>query len=691
MTIQQSTPAPIDISPEAHRALSAKVREWSGWGDARLVFGPTSTGAHATTEHISRTFTVNPTNLVLNPNRVLLTLTPFRLRQEAVLTGAVLHESGHARHTLWKPRTPEQLAAFVHGDGTPVTSQTFALASLMEEPRVEGLAARDADKIGAAGLGWTMRASAAHLIPTTKMDLTDPGQQIMDLITSWALRAGRQIALAHFTEHHSRPWVSDFTSLLHNSLITLFTATDPDEEYGTPHNRSQRIISLLHDMMWNENDRGTYMVDKAREVLEILFPETEGDEDEQPMPGAGCEQPQPEEDEESESEGGEEQESGASPSTDEDDAEPEEGGEDGAGEGEDEAEEGEQGEGEPEGQSPSDDGSDSPADGEPEPGEGEQGEGEGEQGEVDPVAAALAKALADMEKQADASTEEETEEEGEKAPPSNGAGAGVGSEDAGFRPPNADERMVANRASKFMRDLISPDESSKTSITDSPSSMVDGASLAAWRASGGVSDPHFFIRTRREVKPSPPVKIAVLVDISGSMDILQDPSALLSWALSSAALDLRNFAGRGQQIESTLIHWGSTARVIQRNGDTIPGISTAECWEGTQAMPDALDLVAEQIPGFFDVSDHPVNRLLVQFTDWDLTGGVRRSTDGIKQAMAAGVNMLSIVPPNYTNRWHTKLPAIMSECTIQRGRSAIVRYNPARPDDVWSAASEALR
>ncbi len=658
---------PVDVSGDAVLALSKLVRTWSGWPDARLLFGTPESSPHAECDHVTRTLIANADTLVRNPNRILHTITPFRLRQEAVLTGILLHESGHARHSLWLPRTEEEAEAkpLVHSDGTAPTNQVVALARLMEEPRIEGLMFRDADKINATGLGWTMKASAAHLIPTTVLDLTNPNQTLMDLITSWTLRAGRQIGLHYWSGDAARPWVNDFTELLYQSIVahlTALTPTDMDFETASitpsPHSEASQVMNDLREMIYEQDDTGPSMIDLAREVLRRLFPETPPED--MPMAGSGCGEEQGESEQSSPGAGsgeGDEEGTGADESDEQ--------GEDG-------------GQAQSEGEEAGDGGSASPS---------------MEEREPTPAEEALAKALAEMEAKAAEATNGESKAEAKKEPPKNkinSAGAGgTGGMGGDWRDPTKPERDIAKGAENFLRELISPTEANKVSLSDSPSATVDPAALAAWRADGGTRTPHFFKRTRREVEPSPPVKIAILVDVSSSMKVLQAPSAILSWALASAALDLRNFAGRGQQIESTLIHWGRTARVIQRNGEMLPGIREVLCAEGTTAMGEALALVAQEIPGFFDASEKPINRLLVQFTDWELWGPDHEIVTQLGDGLASGVNMLSVVPGGYAAR-SSKLSNVLAKIPVQRGTTSLIRYNPMFPDQVWESAMEAL-
>ena len=679
-------PAPVAVSDEAQRALAFKMREWSGWADATLVLGKPRVSPYAECDHNKHQFTANPDALVLNPNRVVLTVTPFRLKQEAVFTGALLHEAGHARYSKWQPRTPEAVAAFCHSDGSKVSAATMALARVMEEPRIEGLIARDSGRIGALGLDWTMRAASAHLLPMTAL-AADPDQKILDLITSWALRAGRQIALNHHTGFQIRPWAGQFTTLMGTTVYEHLV----DKDSVDPSGDQNRIASLLIDMItWVEGAvHRAFMVDAAREVLTLLFPETP--EDEQPEAGEGCSGQQGQSEKGEKGEKSEQQEPGAEGDS--------KAGADGDGETEGDAEgdapedmdsDADSGEGgatpstgEDEGEAESSDEGDPSEDAEPERGDGEA--------ETD-TESELAKALRSMEEQAKSETEEDADEQSQQTGGSAGGHGGGGDMGEGWRTPNKREREIQKGAERFLRGLIAPTEASKVTLTEAPSAMVDGAALAAWKAGGMIRDPKFFRRTRREVEPSPPVKIAVLVDVSGSMEELQKPSAILSWALASAALDLRNFAGRGQQIESTLIHWGSDARVIQKNGQMLPGIREVPCIEGTSAMAEALDLVAEQLPGFFEVGDKPTHRLLVQFTDWELTGwgSAREAARGrVHKALMSGVNMVTVAPHDYNER-RSDLPEFIRLAPFMRGTSTVMRYNKMFPEQVWDTASRAL-
>lgn len=653
-TEEVQPPPPVRMSGQARQVLSAALRRWSGWNKATVEFKPPppeSGGFFAATFHPERRFYLNVDALTRNPHRVLRQVTPYRMRQEAVLTGAMLHEAGHARHSHWRPRTADQCKKFKHGfgsehEGEEVNKPTLDLAALMEEARVEGLMNYEAGKIGALGMEWTMRAAAATLYPMPTLH-TDPDRAIMDVITAYVLRAGRQMAYAHRTEYVIPQWVNDFQVLLHGAVQTYLEGKGVDSyDAGVS---ASLVMARIHDMVRCSDDTGTFMVDTAREVLDILFPET--DPDDCPSPEGGC------------------AEAGAGlPQHDLE-------GDDSPGEGE----------GEGEGGGISGD-SDTEGDGE--------GEGEGEDTE-----SPLAKALAELGEQADKQTEADAAVcAGEAPPPAEvdptdrtGSGAGKGYADppeGAWRPPTSAERKVKAAGETFLRSLIDPTVTRKVRTTSSPTSTIDAAAYAAWKANGQRTEPTFFRQIKRTITQAPPVKIAILRDVSASMDALTKPSALLAWSMAAAAYDLRNFAGRGVQIESCFINWGSSARVIQRNGEMLRGVFESPCNETTTALQEAFELVEEQMPGFFDRPEVPTSRLLIHFTDWRL--GYKDGVETQVRALSNGVNTLSVVPRSWNARGTDWAKVMDYSNGIREGEAEVIPYDRDNPGQVWAAAQQML-
>jgi hypothetical protein len=611
---------PVQVSGTAHKALVAKFRRWSGWSDATMILDNprdhvkdalSDTGLVDTEGHVMY---LNINKVSLNPNRVLLTVNPFRLRQEAVMTGIMLHEAGHARHSHW--REDEPATGAIHDDGSPVTEQEMALACLMEEPRIEGLMCRDARSLGAARLGWTMRASAAHLLPMTTLS-RDPGQQIMDLISAWTLRAGRVISVADHTGMTKPNWVLKFGSFLEDEIEEWLVSQDDDD--ADVH--AQDIYTLLRAMVTADesHDYDTFMVDRARDVLKLLYPNGDGESN---MPGGSCAVAGP----------------------------------------------------------------------------------EGDTSEFSDVKSQAAVTLKEIEGDADAqvaanaeSEEPAGEDESDEAPGGTKGGVGSGNwTPVPARAPSKSERELQKHAEKFLRSIIAPVEHSVTRLSDSPAATVDGAALLAWKAGGQVRAPKFFKQSRREVLPSPPVDVAILGDISGSLSPLQYPQAVLAWALSAATVDLSNYAGRGQQIRSCMIHWGDKAEVVQHVGQRVDGIREVPCNDGTYALGPAMRLIEQEMPGFLDppTDGKPTNRLIVTFTDWDhSTQGLDDAYEQTVRALAAGVNIVSVTPGQGMG-WYSEgrslLTRVLRENPGLPGVSSLTKYDALAPNQVWEEAARAL-
>lgn len=603
---------PVVVTGSAHKALADKMREWSKWPDASLILGPTESGVPsiAITKFNERQFVINPDRLILNPHRYLGTITPFRLRQEAALTGVLLHEAAHARFSTWMPRTPDAMKALRE----EWTEAEIALAKVIEEPRIEAWMAKEQPD-----LAWTMLFSSAKVMPAADIS-SDPTTQITDLVRIWLLKVGRLVG-----QDKSLPlWAETLKHLLVDAIQAKFVSADP-------------VLRLLEDAVVVEPSK---VLPYARKILSLLFPET--DPDDMPVMEGGC--------------------SGSGSASES---------------GEGESEEGESGSGES---------------GSGESGESGSGEDESDSDMSQAVADILRLAEIDSEKEkSDALAGGGPSTDSAPAPaPTPGSGPGVGTSQPGkgltYRHPTPNERDVQRAASRFLRNLIAPSEGQVAALSEAPSSQVDGPALSAWKSGGRVKEPRFFRQTRREVKPSPPVKIGILVDVSMSMDDLQAPSHLLSWALSNACLDLKNFAGRGQQVESCLIHWGDKVLLVSGVGDVLPGIVDADdCNQYTTALPEAFDLLEKQMPAFF--TPDGANKVLVMFTDWEISYRVDVIQHRAAQLDQAGVTMVTITIPGWSKyaNFYTNMVAQWN-----RGKHAMHIYG-GNPLPVWSEIEKVIR
>lgn len=105
-----------------------------------------------------------------------------------------------------------------------------------------------------------------------------------------------------------------------------------------------------------------------------------------------------------------------------------------------------------------------------------------------------------------------------------------------------------------------------------------------------------------------------------------------------------------------------------------------------------------EIPGIFDAPETPENRLLVLFTDWELsfTGG-DEARAAVGDALSNGVNLLS-VKPDVPYSKSSKMAAeryremvLRASASETRGKEATVVYDPNNPSQVWSEAERLLR
>jgi hypothetical protein len=183
----------VVITPSAELDLARRIRLWSGWSNASVTFDPTKTET-AHVDHVARQFAFNLNKLVLNPNRVVAKVTDQSLRLEAVLTGAMLHEAGHARYTTWRPRTPEGERAFLDNEGgrRPYSKAALELAKMAEEPRIE-LLVRTTPTSTAASLTWTTRASALWALHEIISNSSNAMPDAIAAVGLWLLTIGRWV------------------------------------------------------------------------------------------------------------------------------------------------------------------------------------------------------------------------------------------------------------------------------------------------------------------------------------------------------------------------------------------------------------------------------------------------------------------------------------------------------------------
>ena len=486
-----------------------------------------------------------------------------------VLAGVTAHESAHAKFSLWGTslgeKFPEEIPAHDPDDPERMVkvSETggrlAALAMVLEEPRIERLAFRAFSKTWRRGLGF----SAGHLILGDGSE-ENPGLNLNESTTidgavqAAILIGGRVIAGTLGSTYTSRK----ATKAVMDVVQKVIEGALPDAE--DPFHRIMRIIGDA--VMNNDHTDPVPHLESARQILAITHPENEED----PDSGGGS-------------------------------------GEKGEGEGE---------EGEGGG-----------------PGKGESGEGEeeGEEGEESGPLGELKKAL---EEALDSFGGEMTEMVRVEYENPGGEAGGDGYGSVGYANPGAPmvarreqptpaDRELYRRALAWMEQQVEP--------------TVTYQGVNQWLPSGGarldvrshirdnmaghkVSQRSDWTRVSETVKPAPPVKVAIMLDASGSMSRMARPAASIAWAAANAAADL-------PESRTVSVAYGDAAGVTQEPGRAVAkDVAVMSTCYGTEDFLGASKLVEEALWLDAPVEEgEPTNVLIVIVSDLMYGGEDRES------------------------------------------------------------------
>ena len=488
-------------------------------------------------------------------------------RKYPVLAGLAAHESAHARFSLWDSEEnplPDRLPnpkfdpADLDGESGPEffrvseTGKLYDLARLLEEPRVERLGTTHFTKT------WrrAMQMSAAHLI-LQGMDEDDAQgeEDPLDAAVKMAVLIGGRLSAGTLgNSYESRKHVR---KILDSAQKIIETAL-PDAE--DPFHSVMGIINKA--VFSNEHESGEFMLECARQILEIVH------EDESDDPDG-----------------------------------------DGKGEGDEEGEEG----------------------------EGSGGEGSGS-GEGDEAMREMAKAMQDAVDGAIDEMQEQIkveEEHDTSKPPEDGGYGSVLYQNPQapqidrYEQPNTEDRSLYRRALAWMEAQIQP------TVTESE--------VSQWLPTGGARlDVRGFIRDNmaerrasqradwsrvsETVKPAPPVKVAIMLDGSGSMHSLARPSASIAWAASNAAADL-------PESRTISVVYGDAAAVTQPPGhQPARAVAVSRTDGGTEDFASAAQMVEDGL--WLDEAieeGEPSNVLIIIISDL-MYGGTAASGESQQNA-----------------------------------------------------------
>jgi hypothetical protein len=214
-------------------------------------------------------------------------------------------------------------------------------------------------------------------------------------------------------------------------------------------------------------------------------------------------------------------------------------------------------------------------------------------------------------------------------------------ETTGTRRPTPAERTAARVLARALttagiRDRVA----TKTTSATPPGRLRMRGALAreAQRAAGAMPTAQPFTRTTRTAVATPPLRLGIACDVSGSMGHFAGPVASTAWILANAAHQTPVPA------DTATVIFGNHVRPITRPGTTpaaVTDFATNDNWEAVDTAIDALD-------GALGLSQPGAARLVVIVSDGDFRPGPRqRGQRLLDRLRATGCAVLWLTPDVY--------------------------------------------
>ncbi len=208
----------------------------------------------------------------------------------------------------------------------------------------------------------------------------------------------------------------------------------------------------------------------------------------------------------------------------------------------------------------------------------------------------------------------------------------------GTRPATPAEQAAARRLTRALRAAATRDRTATTITSPTPPGrlrMRAALAAGAQRAAGAAPTAEPFTRTERRHVPSPPLRVGVACDVSGSMCDFTGPAASAAWILARAAAAIPG-------AQTATVTYGDEVRPITRPGRAPAKVAEFTAPDGTEKFCQAVDA----LDGALGLSRPGAARLLVIISDGcydapgERVGGQKRLTRLAK----AGCGVLWIDP-----------------------------------------------
>ncbi|MEY9861401.1 hypothetical protein ABH935_007042 [Catenulispora sp. GAS73] len=178
----------------------------------------------------------------------------------------------------------------------------------------------------------------------------------------------------------------------------------------------------------------------------------------------------------------------------------------------------------------------------------------------------------------------------------------------GSREPKRSERKEAGKLARALRQAAYRERASiPTTSAAPPGRLIMRQALArdAQKAAGAVPTAEPWRHTRRLTTPTPPLRVGIAVDVSGSMKPAVGPIASATWILARAA------AATDPDSRTATVAYDSGLTAINRPGRTPRQVVNFAAEGGQQALAEAIDVLNVGL----ELTRPGAGRVLVAATD----------------------------------------------------------------------------
>ena len=213
---------------------------------------------------------------------------------------------------------------------------------------------------------------------------------------------------------------------------------------------------------------------------------------------------------------------------------------------------------------------------------------------------------------------------------------GPGSDIVTFRYPNNDERTLARRTKKRLQEAYLYDKTRTRIAAQVPPGRLSGKVLQqadALRSAGVVVTPEPFVRKEIKRDINPPLRVAILQDVSGSQSAFAHSASIGAWALATAARGI-------PESQVAMVGFGETVYKIFGPFEDIPGVPSIFCGDNGEVLSAGLAAVE----GKLDLLSRRYARLVVIITDGHFVthGELGKRDKVLRRLIDAGVRVLWI-------------------------------------------------